>query len=66
MTLPERFKERTRALLGDGEAERLFESIESCEAVKAFRLNQIKTSAEAFEASEPQIDRQKADFPPDA
>jgi 16S rRNA C967 or C1407 C5-methylase (RsmB/RsmF family) len=66
MTLPERFKERTAAILGSDEANKLFCAIESGEAVKAFRVNGIKTNETSFEASEPQIDRKKAEFPPDA
>ncbi len=65
MMLPELFKERMERLLGT-EAERLFRSIEDGEAVRAFRVNPIKTSVEGFEASKSQIDREKADFPADA
>lgn len=66
MTLPERFKERTAALLGTDEAEKLFRAIEGGEAVKAFRVNKIKTDIDGFETSNPRIDRKKVDFPPDA
>ena len=66
MKLPERFKERTASLLGQDEAEKLFASIESGEAVRAFRINEIKTDLESFEASAPRIDREKVNFPPDA
>ena len=66
MNIPESFKERMINILGDEEAQRLFFSIENEDAVKAFRVNRIKTDIEKFEATEPQIDRQKADFPPDA
>ena len=66
MTLPERFKERTAALLGSDEAEKLFRAIEGGEAVKAFRVNKIKTDIDGFETSNPRIDRKKVDFPPDA
>ena len=66
MTLPERFKERTAALLGQEEAERLFASIEKSESVRAFRINPIKTSLEEFEASNPKIERKKVNFPSDA
>ncbi len=66
MTLPERFKERTAALLGSDEAEKLFRAIEGGEAVKAFRVNRIKTDIDGFEASQPRIDRERAAFPPDA
>ena len=64
--LPERFKERTTALLGAGEAERLFSAIEGGEAVKAFRVNSVKTDIETFERGNPSIDRKKVDFPCDA
>lgn len=66
MTLPEKFKERMISLLGADESERLFRSIEDSGAVKAFRVNKIKTDVASFEASDPQIDRQKVDFPPEA
>ncbi len=66
MMLPERFKERTAALLGSAEAEALFRAIESGEAVKAFRVNEIKTDISDFEASDPRIEREKAAFPPNA
>ena len=66
MNIPESFKERMISILGDEEAQKLFFSIENEDAVKAFRVNRIKTDAEAFEASRPQIDREKAEFPPDA
>ncbi len=54
------------SLLGHDEAERLFNSLENEDAVKAFRINRIKTDAEAFEASAPEIDRERTAFPPDA
>ena len=66
MTLPERFKERTVSLLGADEAEALFRAIEGGEAVRAFRVNGIKSGVGEFEASEPLIDRTKAVFPRDA
>ncbi len=53
-------------ILGSDEAERLFYSIENEDTVKAFRVNRIKTDVDGFEAGEPQINRQRADFPPDA
>ncbi len=65
MMLPKLFKERMERLLGT-EADELFRSIEDGEAVRAFRVNLIKTSVEAFEAGMPLIDREKVDFPTDA
>lgn len=64
--LPERFKERTTALLGSDEAEALFRAIEGGEAVRAFRVNKIKSGIDEFEASMPRIERTKVDFPRDA
>ena len=64
--LPKNFKRRMIDLLGADEAASLFSAIEEREAVKAFRVNRIKTDTESFEASNPQIDRRKVDFPPDA
>lgn len=66
MNIPENFKRRMIDILGEEEAEKLFYSIENEDAVKAFRVNRIKTDIDTFEASEPAIDRKKADFPPDA
>lgn len=66
MKLPERFIERTVTLLGEDEAQKLISAIEKKDAVKAFRVNRIKTDVESFEASDPQIDRRKVDFPPEA
>ena len=66
MNLPERFKERTAALIGADEANKLFEAIESGDAVKAFRVNGIKTTVADFEAAEPRIERTKVKFPPNA
>lgn len=66
MSLPERFKERMIALLGEEGAKPLFHSIENEEPIKAFRINRIKTDITAFEASSPQIDREKVDFPENA
>lgn len=63
MNIPEGFKRRMINILGAEEAEKLFLSIENEDAVKAFRVNAIKTDIESFEAAKPQIDRQKADFP---
>ena len=64
--LPERFKERTVALLGADEAEKLFSAIEGGEAIKAFRVNEIKSDIDGFESGKPRIDRKKVDFPCDA
>jgi NOL1/NOP2/sun family putative RNA methylase len=64
--LPEKFKQRMTDLLGADEAASLFSAIEEKDAVKAFRVNRIKTDVESFEASDPQIDRRKVNFPPDA
>ena len=66
MNIPESFKKRMIDILGADEAEKLFFSIENEDAVKAFRVNSIKTDIETFEASECQIDREMAEFPPDA
>ncbi len=66
MTLPEKFEKRMTELLGGAEAEKLFASIEQGEAVRAFRINNIKTDVDSFESSEPQIDRKRVDFPPNA
>ncbi len=66
MKLPESFKERMISILGGDEAERLFYAIEEEEAVKAFRVNRIKTDMDSFEAREARIDRKKADYPPEA
>ncbi|MGM9644669.1 MAG: HAD-IA family hydrolase [Eubacteriales bacterium] len=64
--LPEKFKRRMIDLLGADEAASLFSAIEEKDAVKAFRVNRIKIDVESFEAANPQIDRRKVDFPPDA
>lgn len=66
MNIPEGFKSRMINILGEAEAEQLFFSIENEDAVKAFRINKIKTNIYEFEAGEPQIDRTKVDFPFDA
>ena len=66
MSVPERFKERMMEMLGESEAEALLYCIDNTEAVKAFRINRIKTDIENFEASDPKIDRKSIDFPPDA
>ena len=66
MTLPEDFKKRMISLIGSDEAEKLFYSIENEDAVKAFRVNPIKTDIESFEAHNPPIDRVKLYFPKDA
>ena len=60
--LPIEFKERMRSLLGD-ESERFFSEIENGNSVRAFRVNGIKISIEAFEAAAPEIQREKAEFP---
>lgn len=66
MTLPEKFKERMIKIIGIDGANALFRAISESDAVKAFRINRIKTDIGAFEASEPEIDREKVTFPPDA
>ena len=66
MVLPDRFRERTILLLGAEEAEELFCAIENADAVKAFRVNQIKSSLADFETSKPRINREKIAFPPNA
>ncbi len=66
MILPERFKERMISLIGEGEAQELFWSIEDEDAVRAFRVNRIKTDIDSFERYCPSIDRRRAEFPPDA
>lgn len=66
MNLPEKFKERMVKIIGVADAEALFSAISEGEAVKAFRINRIKTDIDAFEASEPEIDRERVAFPPDA
>lgn len=60
--LPVEFKERMKTLLGV-ESERFFAEIEGEIAVRSFRVNQIKLTAEDFEASSPEIDRRAALFP---
>ncbi len=60
--LPIEFKERMRSLLRE-ESEAFFSEIESGNSVRAFRVNEIKLSSEAFEAADPDIQRKKADFP---
>ncbi len=62
MTLPIEFKERMRALLGD-EAEMFFSSVENGEAVRSFRVNPAKLSAEELEALSPNLQREKMPFP---
>lgn len=47
MIIPERFKERMRTYSGV-DAERLFAALESEDAVRAFRVNDIKISTEDF------------------
>lgn len=60
--LPVKFKERMERLLGD-QSEALFEAIESGEAVRSFRVNEIKCSVADFEAADVKIDKTKAIFP---
>ena len=57
--LPKEFKDRMRLVLGDG-AERLFDELESTDAVKSFRLNGIKCRAEQFEKNGAVIDRDES------
>ena len=64
--LPEKFKERMIAILGEEGARPLFYAIENREPIKAFRVNGIKTDADSFERSCPRIDRERVDFPPNA
>ncbi len=60
--LPEKFKERMAALLGD-EGKAFFDEIEKGAAVRSFRVNRIKISPDEFEATSPVIDRRAMDFP---
>ncbi len=60
--LPVEFKERMRTLLGE-ESEVFFSELESGNSVRAFRVNEIKISSDAFEAVDPDIQREKANFP---
>lgn len=60
--LPIEFKKRMTDLLGD-ESQAFFEELESGHAVRSFRVNENKISCSDFEASDPQIDRQRASFP---
>lgn len=62
--LPEKFKEKMEKILGN-EAEQLFFEIENGKTVRSFRVNTAKISLDDFEASDPEIDRKKADFPPE-
>ncbi len=63
MTLPKEFKDRMTRLLGEGEACELFSAIEREDAVRAFRVNDIKTDICSFESADPEIERRAADFP---
>ena len=54
--LPIEFKDRMRKLLGD-DAEGLFEELEGEDAVKAFRTNGVKCSADELESARASIDR---------
>lgn len=60
--LPIEFKERMTKLLG-AESEAFFAEIENREAVRSFRVNGIKISAEEFEATNPKIERHAMSFP---
>ncbi len=62
--LPTEFKNRMIKLLGD-EADSFFDALENESAVKSFRVNSIKTSVEDFEKGPSEINRKKADFPPE-
>ncbi len=55
--LPKEFKDRMKTLMGD-DAEKLFFEMENGEAVKAFRINGIKTAADLFESSKASIDKE--------
>lgn len=61
--LPIEFKKRMEKLIGHAESEKLFFAIENGQAVRSFRVNPIKITREAFEASSPNIDRRAAAFP---
>ena len=54
--LPKEFKDRMRAIMQD-DAERLFDVLESADAIKAFRVNGVKCDASSFEASGAAVDR---------
>ena len=63
MSLPEKFKTRIIRLLGKDEADKLFCAIEKGGAIRAFRVNGIKTDVASFEASDASIERSPLDFP---
>lgn len=63
--LPVKFKERMERLLGE-QSSAFFEAIETREAVRSFRVNEIKCSVQHFEALDVKIDKRKASFPSDA
>ena len=60
--LPIEFKKRMTDILGE-ESQAFFEELENGHAVRSFRINEIKTSCEDFEASGQKIDRKIANFP---
>ena len=64
--LPEKFKERMTRLLGEDESKRLFDAIETRDAVRAFRINGIKTDEERFEVCNGIGDKTKVSFPSNA
>lgn len=61
--LPIEFKNRMIAMLGEDESEKLFSAIENEAAVRSFRVNPIKITAEDFESTSPEIDRRAMAFP---
>jgi NOL1/NOP2/sun family putative RNA methylase len=63
--LPVKFKERMERLLGE-QSSAFFEAIETREAVRSFRVNEIKCLVQHFEALDVKIDKRKASFPSDA
>lgn len=63
--LPEKFKKRMEGLLGEQSVD-FFEAVETREAVKSFRVNEIKCSVQDFEVLDVKIDKRKASFPSDA
>lgn len=60
--LPKEFKDRMTEMLGE-ESDAFFSELESGEAVRAFRVNEIKISAEEFQALDPEIHKVAASFP---
>ena len=59
---PKEFKDRMTNLLGN-ESEAFFAELESGEAVRAFRVNEIKCSPDDFETIGSPISRERAKFP---